>query len=348
MNRCTKCIMPDTKPSITFDADGVCNACQNIEEVKKTDWVAKWEELEKIADGIKSRIGYNCLVPVSGGKDSTVICLTARKLGLNPLCVFVEPPYITPVGQANINNLTNLGFDVFVFKSRKTILPELFKRTLIEEGSPGRAYEFMLYSVPMQVAINYKIPLVIWGEDPQMDYGNPGASGADDQSNHDALKGQTAAHWLSENITEEDLIPYQHPTQAELKAAGVRVIYLSHYIPFEAQRNAKIAIEHGLTIRPAADVKGTGGYWDFEQLDDEIPILSHLLKYIKFGYGRATDQACRDIRWGYITREVGLRLAAEYDGKCNPDYIKRYCKYIGISESEFWNIANSFKGGTGE
>jgi len=336
--------MPDTKPAITFDERGVCNACQNIEKMNNLDWAAKWEELKKIAETAKQKKGYNCLVPVSGGKDSTVICLTAKKLGLKPLCVFVEPPYITEMGQRNIDNLADLGFDIFVFKPNRTILPELFKRCMIEDGSPGRAFEFMLYAVPMQVAINYEIPLVIWGEDPQHDYGNPGASGADDQANHDALRGQRADHWASENISEEDLIAYQHPSKAALDQAGVKVIYLSSYIPFEAQRNAKIAIDHGLTIRPDSELEGTGGYWNFEQLDDEIPIISHLLKFIKYGYGRATDQVCRDIRWGYITREEGLALAKKYDGKCNPDYIKRYCEFVGISEDEFWKLAKKWQG----
>lgn len=344
MKRCTKCIMPETKPGISFDDEGVCNACRAVEETKKTDWGAKWEELTHLAEDAKKRDGYNCLVPVSGGKDSTVIAMTARKLGLKPLCVYVEPVYITEVGRKNIDNLAKLGFDIFVFKPNQKIMPELLKRSFVEDGIPGRAYEFMLYSVPMQVAINYDIPLVIWGEDPQRDYGNTGADGAEDHSNHDALRGQGAAHWLSDTVTEEDLLAYEHPTREELKAAGVTAIYLSHYIPFEAQRNRDFALEHGLTIRPDSELKGTGGYWNFEQLDDEIPILGHLLKFIKFGYGRATDQACRDIRWGYISRDDGFRLAEHYDGQCNPNYIKRYCDYVGITVNDFWDIANSFRG----
>jgi hypothetical protein len=199
----------------------------------------------------------------------------------------------------------------------------------------------------MQVVMNYRIPLVIWGENPQFEYGNvgdegPGASALRQKTNA-AIDNKDAAHWLSEGVTEQDLISFQHPTEEELRNAGVEAIFMSHYIRWDSRITKDFALERGMTIRPKGELLGTGGYWDFEQLDDEIPIISHLMKYIKFGYGRATDQACRDIRWGYITREEGLRLAKEYDGHCNPDYIKRYCEYIGITEQEFWKVADSFR-----
>jgi len=191
------------------------------------------------------------------------------------------------------------------------------------------------------MAINFDIPLVIWGENPQREYGNPGAKSAKDQKNHDALRGQDASHWQSDTITAQDLIAYQHPSEKEL--GDKDVIYLSDFIPFDARLNRDKALKWGLTIRPDDELEGTGGYWNFEQLDDEIPIISHLLKYIKYGYGRATDHACRDIRWGYITRKEGFDLVNKYDGKFNPDYIKRYCKFVGITEEEFWRIADTWR-----
>ena len=105
---------------------------------------------------------------------------------------------------------------------------------------------------------------------------------------------------------------------------------------------ADIAIKHGLEVRPTEELLGTGGYWDFEQLDDEGPVIGHYLKYQKFGYGRATDQACRDIRAGYITREHGLKLAEQYDGSLSRDYIVNFCKYIGIELEEFHRVCKGF------
>lgn len=349
MRRCSKCIMPETKPGIRFNESGVCNACVNEESKNTVDWDARFKELLELSHRVKAQkpSGYNCVLPVSGGKDSTFMAVTARgKLGLTPLLVYAEPVYVTDLGRKNLNNLSRLGFDTFVFKPNQRIMPALLKRSFYEDGQPVRAFEFNLYSVPMHVAINYAIPLVIWGENPQFEYGNEGeglAGSAAQQKTCCALSNQGAAHWVGDGVTLQDLISFQHPTENELKAAGVTAIYLSYYIRWDSHNTRDFAVERGLSIRPTRELLGTGGYWNFEQLDDEIPIISHLLKYLKYGYGRATDQACRDIRWGYITREEGLRLAQEYDGHCNPDYIRRYCDYIGTTEQEFWRVADSFR-----
>lgn len=349
LKRCTKCIMPETKPGIWFNESGVCNACVNEESKKNIDWDARFKELQKIGDEVKKKkpSGHNCVIAVSGGKDSTFLSVIAKeKLGLTPLLVCAEPAYVTDRGRKNLNNLSKLGFDIFVFKSNQKIIPALLKRSFYEDGQPVRAFEFVLYSVPMRIAMNYGSPLVIWGENPQFEYGNEGegqGASATQQKTCCALNNQDADYWAAGSITSQDLISFQHPTADDLKKAGIRAIYMSYYIKFDSRKMAEFAIERGLTIRPKNELLGTGGYWDFEQLDDEIPIISHLVKYLKYGYGRATDQASRDIRWGHIRREEGLRLAKEYDGHCNPDYIKRYCDYIGITVPEFWRVADSFR-----
>jgi N-acetyl sugar amidotransferase len=343
--------MPETKPGISFDDRGVCNACQYHEAKSTVDWDARWAELEALAAAAKKQAkgGYNCAVAVSGGKDSTFIALTARdRLGLTPLCICVEPCYPTARGQRNLRNLSRLGFDIFSFQPNQRIMPTLLKRSFVEDGQPARAFEFMLYSVPVRVVMNYHLPLLLWGEDVGHDYGNVGAGTPGDaaaQKDQPALAGADAGHWLVDGVVGvRDLVSFQHPTVEEIAAAGVSSHYLGHYLPWDSRDTAAFAIEHGLEVRPDWEVWESGGYWPFEQLDDEIPVISHRLKYIKFGYGRATDQACRDIRHGYITREQGLRLARVYDGQINPDYIARYCRYIGISIQQFLNITDAHRG----
>lgn len=344
--KCRKCIMPDTKPGISFK-NGVCNACQNAEINDQKDWGLCSQSLlliTKWAIGNPLTNGYNCVVPVSGGKDSMFLALTAKELGLNPLCVNVRPCVPTERGERNLYNLSFLGFDIFRFIPNAGIMPELVKRSFVEDGDPCTSHEFMLYSVPVKMAIQYEIPLIIWAENPQFEYGNSGdVKNANEQKNIAGLWGRPPSHWSSETIGKQDLLSFEHPTSNDINAAGVKAVYLSDYIRWDSRKTAEFAVAHGLEIRKPDELKGTGGYWDFEQLDDETPVIGHYLKYLKFGYGRATDQACRDIRLGYITREQGLELAKQYDGCINPDYIERFCKYIDITRKEFDEICRTFE-----
>ena len=250
MKRCVKCIMPETKPGIAFDENGVCNACTHAQLSQSVDWDARHEELVGLAEQTKKDKphGYNCLVAVSGGKDSTFLALTAKeKLGLTPLLVCVEPYSVTDLGRKNLNNLSDLGFDIFVFKPNHKIMPPLLKRSLYENGNPGSAFEFMLYSVPMHIAINYGLKLAIWGENSVAEYGNKGkdlGSSANSQKSLCALSGLDSTHWIAEsdNITAQDLLSYQHPSAGELDALGLQSIYMSHYIKFDSRVIGKLAM----------------------------------------------------------------------------------------------------------
>ncbi len=344
MNRCKKCIMPDTKPGMSFDERGICNACQNSEKNERVNWARRWTKLKDKVSRYKDEEEYGCVIPVSGGKDSTFLSMKARELGLNPLCVNVAPCEPTPRGERNVRNLSRLGFDIFRFMPNQKIMPKLVKRSFIEDGDPCTSHEFMLYTVPVRMALQYKIPLIFWAEDPQYEYGNPGdVDDACDQRNIAGLWGRPASHWICEGVTEKDLIHFEHPTAAEIISGGLEAIYMSHHVRWDSREIAKFSISHGLEVRKQDELKGTGGYWDFEQLDDESPVIGHYLKYLKFGYGRATDHACRDIRLGHITRDEGLELAKEYDGQLNPDYIERFCKYIDITVNQFHEICKKFR-----
>lgn len=341
--RCKKCIMPDTKPGISF-TDGVCNACLNAEVNDNVNWEEQEDKL--VLKTVEAPLmGYNVLIPVSGGKDSMFLAVKARGLGLNPLCVNVAPCEPTERGERNLRNLSKLGFDIFRFLPNQRIMPTLVKRSFVEDGDPCTSHEFMLYSVPVRVALQYKIPLIFWAEDPQFEYGNAGdVKDASEQANIAGLWGRPASHWACEKVSDSDLIPFEHPTASEIESGGLEALYMSRYIRWDSRKIAEFAVKHGMEVRPGDELTGTGGYWDFEQLDDETPIIGHYLKHIKFGYGRATDQACRDIRLGYITREQGLGLAEQYDGYIGVDYIHRFCKYIDITIHEFNRICETFRG----
>jgi hypothetical protein len=192
----------------------------------------------------------------------------------------------------------------------------------------------MLYNLPLRTALNFDIPLIMWAENSQVEYGN-----FDLQC---GLWGRDYTHWVGQGIVEPDLVAFKQPTEKEIKRSGIKAVYLSNHIRWDSRKVGQFSVEHGLEVRKPEELLGTGGYWDFEQLDDEGPVIGHYLKFMKFGYGRATDQACRDIRLGYITREQGLELVKQCDGQLNPEYIKNFCEYIGVSEAKFYDVCNKF------
>jgi len=304
MHRCTKCIMPDTKPGVVFDLDGVCNACNYFEDYKNWSWDYRRLELDSIAQEAiaQQHAMYDCVVPVSGGKDSMFIMHTARGLGLRPLGVYVKPLRITPRGERNFRNLSGM-FETITFTIPEdwVAMSYALENSFTEHGKPLQPYDNFLYGKPVELAQSMSIPLVIWGENPEEMYGN-------------------------------------NPEPFQQYDTSVKVIYLSDYIYWDSRTNAEFAQEYGLEIRPDSEVMGTGGYWPFEQLDDEFPIVSHYIKYLKYGYGRATDQACRDIRCGHIGRDEALVYADLYDGQINPLYIANYCDYINISIAKFMDV----------
>ena len=148
--------------------------------------------------------------------------------------------------------------------------------------------------------------------------------------------------WLCEGISEKDLIPYQHPNEAELINARVESLFLGYYMPWNSREQGTFATERGLTVK-SGDLHRFGSYTNYENLDDDVQVISDLLKYYKFGFGRATDQASLDIRSRYLTKEEAIPLIMEYDGQCGKEFIEKFCELIDMPVEMFWQIANSFR-----
>lgn len=342
--------MPDTRPGIKISEDGVCNACHQFELRKKIDWKDRRRQLEEIVERKRKpdSIAYDCIVPVSGGKNSLFQSFFVRdELGLHPLCVNITPSLISERGKKNLENLNNNGFDVYEFVSNPRVAKILYRESLFKHGAPARASEFSLLSFPAQTAIAFKIPLIFFGENPTLEYGDDEKMGSGGSANRlkesCTLEGLDAKDiWLCEGLTEKDLIPYQHPSETGLSQAGVQSIFLGYYIPWDERKQAEFAKERGLTVK-SGDLHRFGSYTDYDNLDDDVQVISDLLKYYKFGFGRATDRACLDIRHGYISRKEAILLVLEYDGQCGEEFIERFCKFIDISTKSFREIADSFR-----
>ncbi|MDD4136684.1 MAG: N-acetyl sugar amidotransferase, partial [Methanoregula sp.] len=178
MHYCRRCVMPDTKPDLSFDKDGICNACRNFESRGEIDWDARKKELLAILDKYRSkdRKNWDCIIPVSGGKDSTYLVIRMLQLGMNPLCVTATTCDLSAIGRANIENLKTLGVDYIEFSPDKKTRIKLNRIGLKEVGDISWPEHVSIFTIPVQVAVRYNIPLLIWGENSQHEYGGPAAA----------------------------------------------------------------------------------------------------------------------------------------------------------------------------
>ncbi len=351
MRVCKNCIQPDTRPGIRFNREGVCPGCSFAARHKAIDWNARRRELEKLADfGRRHNVsGYDCIVSVSGGKDSTRQALYVRdELGLRPLLVSCAypPEHVTERGVRNLANLIKLGFDCITATPSPEAWKKMVKQGFYKHGNLLKSCEMALYITAPKVAIAYHIPLICLGENPAIALGSLDVRSITGDANR-----MKHAHTLSggpesvktDDIAERDLYWYRYPSDEEMAWAGMKIFYLGYYIrDFNRFKNAEFSIAHGLEVRKDTP-KNTGNYYNFESLDNDFMLVNQMLKYFKYGFGRTTDQLSEAIRLGRIPRERAIKLARKYDGNCSDKYIKRFCDYIGITTKEFWRVADSYR-----
>ncbi len=353
MKICKICIQPDSRPGIYFDKDGICGACLWEKEKKGIDWDKREKELSEISQWAKntSKSSYDCVIGVSGGKDSTKQALTAReRLGLRCLLVNSEPEGITEIGKHNIENLKNLGFDVVSLRPNPNLMKKLIKRDFYKYLNPVKITEYSLWSSTYIVADSFDIPLIIQGENGGLTLGTR-LTGLGTDSN--ALKANEMNTMSSgceeylevEGINEKDLFMFRYD-RSRLEEKGIRGIWLQYFLKeWSFRGNAEFSKKHGLWWRPDNfDPNSIGTYVPFAQLDSDLVQVNQMLKYIKFGFGQCMDHACYDLRDGLITRNEAIDLVRKYDGKCSEKYILQFCEYLGISLDEFWRVANKFRG----
>lgn len=352
MKICKICVQPDTRPGIYFDDNGICGACLWQHEKKEIDWNSREKELFGIAEAIKKKENnYDCVIGVSGGKDSTFQALKARDLlGLRCLLVNGEPENITDIGKYNIENLKNLGFDVISIRPNPKIMKKLIRYDFYTHLNPVKVTEYSLWASTYIIANNFNIPLIIQGENAALTLG---VSLTGQSKDSDALQANSqntlSKPWQEytnvDGVEEKDLYLF-HYDRKDLEVKGIRGIWLQYFLKeWSNHKNAEFATKHGLMTKPTdTDPKTLGSYWLHSGLDSDLGPLNQMLKYIKLGFGACVDHASSDIREGRITRDEGIELVRKYDGKCSTEYINKFCKYINITVDEFWRVTNQFRG----
>lgn len=350
---CAKCLEPSTRPGQRFDARGLCVPCGLLADTKPADWAQRREELREIVAWAKIRAkdGYDAIIGVSGGKDSTRLALFAREIGLTPLlvCCTYPPAQMTERGASNLANLIALGFDTITVNIAPETYRKAQRKAFLDQGNWARPSELALYSSVVKVAIDWEIPLVCYGENPFLRLGTGIESrdgNAEKLTTMHTLGGGDLTPYLQAGIAREQLHWYTYPSQAELAEWSGKMIFLGYYMEdFHDLVNAKIAVAHGLKTRGGrhADPARTGSLYNFSALDDDFVIVNQYFKYLKLGFGLVSQDCSLRIRDGLMTRAEALELVAKYDGKCDEFYIRRFCDYLGIGRSTFDEAVERFR-----
>jgi N-acetyl sugar amidotransferase len=349
---CKKCVMPNTKPDLIIDEFGICNACSSFSSRSNIDWDARFKDLIELTNKYKSKnqSNWDCIIPVSGGKDSTYQVIKILQLGLNPLCVTSTTCDLSEIGRMNIENIKKLGVDYIEFSPNPIIRSKLNRIGLMNIGDISWPEHVGIFTIPVRVAVQYNIPLIIWGENSQNEYGGPAA---DSENNHltrkwleefGGLLGMRVSDLTSyEGIENKHLISYTYPSDEELKKIGVTGLFLGYYLPWDGLSNMLIAQANGFITY---DKIVEGSYVNYENLDNHQTGIHDYFKFLKFGFGRASDIASLHIRRGRITRQDGIDSVKKLDGLFPWEYLGKslseILKPLNISIEEFVKVCDKF------
>jgi N-acetyl sugar amidotransferase len=344
--------MPETKPDLHIDDDGVCNACRSYENRKEINWDLRKTELCKLLDQYRSKNGNNwdCIIPVSGGKDSTYQVVRILQLGMNPFCVTSTTCDLSDVGRKNIQNIKNLGVDYIEFSPNPKVRAKLNRVGLTQIGDISWPEHVGIFTIPVRTAVQFGVPLIIWGENSQNEYGGPAAAAQGNVLNRrwleefGGLLGLRVSDLIGlEGLTEKDLIPYFYPSDEDLSRVGVTGLFLGYYLPWDGYANALIAQANGFS--PYSSLV-EGSIVNYENVDNHQTGIHDYFKFLKFGFGRATDIACLHIRRGRLTRQDGLDLVRKHDGRFPWTYLGKpldaILKPLGLTVDEFRKICDRF------
>ena len=349
MRYCCRCVLPDSRPGTTLDDRGVCSACRGHEDKDSgIDWHSRGAALRGLVNEVKTfGRDYDCIVPVSGGKDSWYQTIVCKKLGLKVLAVTWRTPARTQVGQSNLDNLVKwLEVDHVDYTINPDVERRFMKVAFEIKGATAIPMHMALFAIPIRLAIQLGVPLIVWGENPQLEFGgrseerlatdlNPGWVRRHGVSNNTVIE-----DWIGKgDLSARDLAAYRLPPD-EAFQEGTRSIFLGSYIRWNSFENATVARRHGFT---SGEENLRTGLWNFADIDCDFISLHHFLKWHKFGLTRAFDNLSVQIRYGMTCRDDAIATLAATGLQIPHDDIKRFCRFVDEPEDWFWAAAEKFR-----
>jgi len=350
MRYCKKCVMPDTRPYLKFDDEGVCYPCRAYEHRKEINWEKRWAELEKLADQHRGLNGdyYDCIIAASGGKDSHYQThIFKEKLKMNPLLVSIDNFSWTQTGRYNWDNIrTRFGVDAHMLSLNPQVCKNLFRKAFEKLGSPTWYFDRAIYAYPLQIAIKLHIPLIVYGENTSYERGGPlteDVPGALSQINNDVVKPVPWDFWLDDTVHMKDVNPTIYPRPEEIKKAKLNPIFLSYFVPWDSHGNYEFAKRNGFkSLDDTGEWKREGLINNYDQIDTIGYITHTWLKFIKFGHWFNTDYCSVYIREGRMTRKEAVKYVLENEHKLDRKMLADFLAFIGYTDEQFWKVVDRF------
>jgi N-acetyl sugar amidotransferase len=343
---CTRCIMPETQEGITFDEMGICMACQSSEQKMHINWQQRRGQLSDILAEAKSKAGdnYDCIIPISGGKDSFfqlhVLC---REFGLKPLAVTFSHNWFSKTGYYNLQlALETFNIDHIQFTPNRSLVNKLAKKSIYKIGDACWHCHSGVGAFPLQVAVRYGVPLLVWGESIAEASGRASYEAPVRKFDREYFEKVSAkvppAAMLGDGITEQDLNPFKLPTAEQCEAIGLQGIHLGDYIFWDDEKQMEFVRDH----YGWKETEMEGTYKCYKSAECIMPGVHDFACYLKRGYGRASYQASLDVRNGLLTRNEGKLMAGLYDPE-RPHALDYFLEITGMSEDEFYKAVDAHR-----
>tara|TARA_B100000686_G_scaffold176244_1_gene183291 strand:+ start:300 stop:1475 length:1176 start_codon:yes stop_codon:yes gene_type:complete len=346
---CKKCTVSNQRPRITFDENGVCSACNfAVYKRQKIDWEQREKELIELCNMHRKNNGeYDVIVPCSGGKDGGFTAHQLKyKYGMNPLTVTWAPLAPTEIGRRNLDSFIGAGFDHVLGTPNGKVTRQLTHLSFKHMGDPFQPFIYGQTNYPMHMAVKFKVPLIMYGENGDAEYGGDMDNAYSPEKTVDDLNrlyfsGLPPEFWKEHGLSEADLKPFMAPKFEEIKDNNTKIHFFGYYKFWDPQENFYYCTENtGFTANPE---RTEGTYSKYASLDDSLDGFHFYLGYIKFGIGRATSDSAHEIRDGKITREEGVVLVKKYDGEFPSKYFQDFLEYCSITEKEFTEVIDSWR-----
>jgi N-acetyl sugar amidotransferase len=332
---CKSCLNMSTRPRIQFDENQICNACSWSNKKKKLNWNIRKKELLKLLKKYKSKNdSFDCIVPVSGGKDGSYVAYKLKhEFGMRPLTITSRPPLTLPVGNQNLENFVRSGYDHIHVTPNEEVMRIFNKKGLIDMGFPYYGWLVSIYSVVIKMSLSLKIPLIFYGENGEVEYGGNLTKNTPRVSLKEIskifLEGGYQKILNKLKKEKKSLAWFELP---KIKEKDFFITHWSYFEAWDSYRNYLVAKKHCNLTESESTNPGT--FTNFAQTDQALYDLHTYLMYLKFGFGRATQDVGIEIRRGAMTRDQGVNLVKLYDGQFPNHHLKTYLNYYKMTNKE--------------